>query len=191
MTAAPGRPKQGRTAARQGEGIPVSGAIGDRAAALVSGGAGLAFSALYILAARRIEDSLLADSVGAAGVPVAIGGLMAVASVALIFKGLMASGRQVPTEPAPPEPGASRLRLHGLAAGLLLILAVYLLVLPWLGYIVSVGLMAAAAAWFAGGRQVPVLLGFAVLTGPLLWLVFDLALRIRMPAGIWRSLFSG
>lgn len=165
--------------------------IGDRAAALVAGSGGLAFAAFYILAARRIEDSLLADPVGASGVPVAVGGLMALASVALICKGLMASGPPAPTESGLAEPGASRLRLHGLAAGLLLILAVYLLVLPWLGYVVSVGLMAAAVAWFAGGRQVPVLLGFTVLTGPLLWLVFDLALRVRMPTGIWRSLFSG
>lgn len=169
----------------------MSGGIGDRAAALITGGAGLGFSALYILSARRIEDSLLADPVGAAGVPVAVGGLMALASAVLVFKGLMGSRRSVPTEPAQAEPGTSRLRPHGLAAGLLVILAIYLIALPWLGYVVSIGLMAAAVAWFAGGRQVPVLLGFAVVTGPLLWLVFDLALRVRMPPGIWRSLFSG
>ena len=69
--------------------------IGDRAAALVTGCGGLVFSVVYILSARSIEDSLLADPVGASGVPVAIGGLMALASAALIVKGLVPAGRTV------------------------------------------------------------------------------------------------
>ena len=67
----------------------------------------------------------------------------------------------------------------------------YLIALPWLGYVVAVGLLAAAIAWFAGGRQASVLIGFAVVTGPVLWLLFDFALRVRMPAGIWPTLFAG
>lgn len=163
--------------------------IGDRTAALVTGGCGLLFSVVYIQAARQIEDSLLADPVGASGVPVAIGGLMALASVALILKGLLSARNSVPPDTDGAE--APSLRPHALAAGLLVILALYLMALPWLGYVVAVGLMAAAVAWFAGGRQAPVLVGFAVLTGPLLWLVFDLALRVRMPAGVWRTFFPG
>ena len=170
----------------------MSAGIGDRTASLVAGGGGLLFSVGYILAAGRIEDSLLADAVGASGVPVAVGGLMALASVVLILKGLMPASHPVSPETdsvGKLEPAGHGLLPHGLAAGLLVILAVYLLALPWLGYVVSVGLMAAAVAWFAGGRQRQVLIGFAVLTGPLLWLIFDLALRVRMPSGIWHTLF--
>ena len=166
----------------------MSEGLGDRAAALITGAAGLAFSVVYVVAARRIEDSLLADPVGASGVPVAVGGLMGLASLALIVKGVLTPVRRSePTSPAQPR----MLRPHVLAVGLLVILAVYLLALPWLGYVVSIGLMAAAVAWFGGGRQARVLVGFAVLTGPLLWLLFDLALRVRMPTGIWRTLLAG
>jgi hypothetical protein len=75
--------------------------------------------------------------------------------------------------------------------GLLLILAAYLVLLPWLGYVLAIGLLSAAVAWFAGGRESKVLLGFALFTGPLLWFLFDFALKVKMPAGIWSSLFAG
>jgi hypothetical protein len=170
----------------------MSGTISDRAANLVTGGVGLAFSLAYINFARGIEDSLLADAVGASGVPVSVGALMAIASAALLVKGFMPMARPVPQqEEAAEGSNASASRPHWLAAGLLLILAVYLLALPWLGYVVSIGLMAAAVGWFAGGRDAKVLLGFTVFTGPILWFLFDFALKVRMPAGIWPALFSG
>lgn len=170
----------------------MSEGISDRAANLVTGGVGLAFSLVYINFARGIEDSLLADAVGASGVPVSVGALMAIASAALLVKGFMPVARRATgKEEEADDGGASASRPHLLAAGLLLILAVYLLALPWLGYVVSIGLMAAAIGWFAGGREVKVLLGFTVFTGPILWFLFDFALKVRMPAGIWPALFSG
>lgn len=169
----------------------MSAAISDRAANLVTGGVGLAFSLVYINFARGIEDSLLADAVGASGVPVSVGALMGLASAALLVKGFMPVARPVSQDEEADASGASASRPHWLAAGLLLILAVYLLTLPWLGYVVSIGLMAAAVGWFAGGRDAKVLLGFTVFTGPVLWLLFDFALKVRMPAGIWPTLFSG
>ena len=170
----------------------MSGGVSDRAANLITGGVGLAFSLIYINFARGIEDSLLADAVGASGVPVSVGALMAIASVALLVKGFLPVARRVPgKEEEADDGGVPASRPHWLAAGLLLILAVYLLVLPWLGYVVSIGVMAAAVGWFAGGREVKVLLGFTVFTGPILWFLFDFALKVRMPAGIWPALFSG
>lgn len=170
----------------------MSAGISDRAANLITGGVGLAFSLVYINFARGIEDSLLADAVGASGVPVSVGALMALASVALLVKGFLPVAR--PVSKKDEEADGSDVpasRPHWLAAGLLLILAVYLLALPWLGYVLSIGLMAAAVGWFAGGRDTKVLLGFAVFTGPILWFLFDFALKVRMPAGIWPTLFSG
>jgi len=170
----------------------MSAAISDRAANLVTGGVGLAFSLVYINFARGIEDSLLADAVGASGVPVSVGALMGLASTALLVKGFMPVARPQSQEQETAEgSSASASRPHWLAAGLLLILAVYLIALPWLGYVLSIGFMAAAVGWFAGGRDTKVLLGFTVLTGPILWFLFDFALRVRMPAGIWPTLFSG
>jgi hypothetical protein len=170
----------------------MSGGVSDRAANLITGGVGLAFSLVYINFARGIEDSLLADAVGASGVPVSVGALMALASAALLVKGFLPVARSKSSKEEEADGSdASVMRPHWLAAGLLLILAVYLLALPWLGYVVSIGLMAAAVGWFAGGRDVKVLLGFTVFTGPILWFLFDFALKVRMPAGIWPTLFSG
>lgn len=173
----------------------MSDGLSDRTTSIATGAIGLAASITYIVAARSIEDSLLADAVGASGVPVAVGILMAVTSSALLVKGVIPkASTKVEAEQGAPQsqdPEISPMRAHALALGLIAILAVYLVVLPWLGYIASVGLLAAVVAWFAGGRERTTLIGFAVLTGPVLWFFFDYALKIHMPTGFWPALFSG
>lgn len=173
----------------------MSDGLSDREASCISGAIGLVASVAYVMAARGIEDSLLADAVGASGVPVAVGVLMAVASVALLVKGLVPATRahaaSAKSKDASKQSVASPMRPHWLAAGLMVILLIYLAILPRLGYIVSIGLLSAAVAWFSGGRERKVLLGFVLLTGPLLWVLFDLALKVRMPAGFWPTLFAG
>ena len=130
----------------------MSEGLSDRATSCITGAIGLLASVTYIMAARRIEDSLLADAVGASGVPVAVGVLMALASLALLVKALLSpAAATAKSQAASPESAAFWLRPHGLAAGLLLVLVVYLLVLPWLGYIVSIGLLSAAVACFLAG----------------------------------------
>ena len=170
----------------------MSDRLGDRTTAVITGASGLVISVAYILKARAIEDSLLADPVGAAGVPVAVGALLAVASIGLLVKAAIARPKALPSVATTPEDKSGSVqteaRPHLLAFGLLLLLSAYLLALPWLGYVVSIGLLASSIAWLSGGRRPKVLLGFAICTGPLLWLLFDFALRIRLPAGFWRSL---
>lgn len=172
-----------------------SDGLSDRTTALVTGAIGLVGSVTYVIAARGIEDSLLADAVGASGVPVGVGGLMALCSVALLVKGWRIPGKAASSGAAgtraAPYSESPSMHPHVLAAGLLAILLVYLVVLPWLGYIVSIGFLSAAAGWFAGGRDRRALLGFLVLTGPLLWFLFDVALKVRMPTGFWPKLFAG
>ena len=166
--------------------------VSDRHSNLITGAAGLIFSLAYIRFASGIEDSLLADAVGASGVPVSIGLLMAMSSALLLVKALMQ--KPSPTLHADTDEASdpdSPQNPHRLALGLLLILATYLVLLPWLGYVLAVGLLSAAVAWFAGGREAKVLLGFVLVTGPLLWFLFDFALKVKMPTGIWPTLFAG
>lgn len=176
----------------------MSDGLRDSTTSIITGAIGAAASLAYIAAARNIEDSLLADAVGASGVPVAVGALMAATSFVLLIKGLLSATKERGDDGGLPQASEdaaatpdSPWRPHLLAFGLIGILAVYLVVLPWLGYIVSVGVLAAAVAWFSGGRDRKTLLGFAVFTGPLLWFFFDFALKIRMPSGFWPVLFSG
>jgi hypothetical protein len=73
-------------------------------------------------------------------------------------------------------------------AGILLIGIAYIVVLPYLGYVVSIAVLIAVTTYLQGGtlsgRTVLVALSGAVL----FWTVFIWLLRIQYPAGLWPSL---
>jgi hypothetical protein len=141
-------------------------------------------AASYIVNAQSIEDSLLADAVGAAGVPTGVGVVLLIASLFLFVKSFKSKASMLnETEEEPSEGGSQH--PHAMALGLLLILAAYVFLLPILGYVLSVGLLVGAAAWFAGARRYTSLVLCAVLAGPVLWFVFDWTLEIRLPVGLW------
>lgn len=150
----------------------------------ISGGLGMLVAASYIVNAQSIEDSLLADAVGAAGVPTGVGVVLLIASLFLFVKSFKSKASMLnETEEEPSEGGSQH--PHAMALGLLLILAAYVFLLPILGYVLSVGLLVGAAAWFAGARRYTSLVLCAVLAGPVLWFVFDWTLEIRLPVGLW------
>ena len=150
----------------------------------ISGGLGVLLAASYIATAQSIEDSLLADAVGASGVPTGVGVVLLIASLFLFAKSFKTkAGMLTETEGETAEGGSEH--PHAMALGLLLILAAYVFLLPILGYVLSVGLLVGAAAWFAGARRYTSLVLCAVLAGPVLWFVFDWTLEIRLPVGLW------
>ena len=138
------------------------------------------FALAYIAAARSIEDNLLADAVGAGGVPQAAGVALLLASLALLIKSWFArKSRDAAPAGAVTEPWR-RLRISALLVSVLL---AYALVLPLLGYIVSVSLLVLAVALLAGARRrLPLALCTAT-SGIAMWAIFDLALKVRMPVG--------
>jgi len=157
--------------------------MNERMADRISGLLGLLLSIAYVMHARTIEDSMLADAVGAAGVPIGVGVMLALASLALFLKTWRTTGA-ADAASNDEEAGASE-HPHAMAAGLLAILAVYVALLPVLGYVVSIGLLIGAVAWFAGARKPVSVVACMVVAGPLLWLMFDWALEIRLPVGLW------
>lgn len=145
------------------------------------------FAASYISAARGIEDSLLSDAVGAGGVPQGVGIAMLVMAVALFAKSLggpaaaPAADAVAADEAGQPWP-AILLRTAGLVA----ILVAYGLALPRLGYPLTLSLLVLASGWLAGAALRWPLLLCGVVAGPLLWAMFDWALKVRMPVGsLW------
>ncbi len=163
----------------------------------IAGMLGVVVSVIYVMQARTIEDSLLADAVGASGVPVAVGTLMFLASVGLLIKtfikrktiaAVSEASAAEPDGAAPPDPRAARAesgsRGHWLAAGLLLILVCYTLFLPFGGYLLSVVLLLAASAWFGGARGAVTLGLTAAVGGLVLWFLFSFALKVGMPPGV-------
>jgi putative tricarboxylic transport membrane protein len=158
----------------------------------ITGALGVLLSVSYVLYARGIEDSLLADGVGANGVPTGVGVVLLLASLALFCKSWAASsGAAEPDatqENAAEEAGAKH--PHRMALGLLAILAAYVALLPMLGYIASIGLLVGSVAWLAGARKRVSVLACMLIAGPALWLLFDWALEIRMPIGLWPKLLG-
>ncbi len=142
----------------------------------------IALAALYLQLASRIPDSLLSDSVGAAGLPRAVGW-------ALALVGALLSARAVwQRPPAAPAPDGAGWRPHLRAAGLLAILAGYVVLAPWLGYAASTGLLLAAGAAYAGAPRSRNLVLVPAVAALVFWLLFVQAFGIPMPGGL---LFGG
>jgi putative tricarboxylic transport membrane protein len=116
-------------------------------------------------------------------VPTGVGVVLLIASLFLFVKSFKSKASMLNEAEEPIEGGSQH--PHAMALGLLLILAAYVFLLPILGYVLSVGLLVGAAAWFAGARRYTSLVLCAVLAGPVLWFVFDWTLEIRLPVGLW------
>jgi putative tricarboxylic transport membrane protein len=149
----------------------------------ITGALGVLLSVSYVLHARGIEDSLLADGVGANGVPTGVGVVLLLASLALFCKS-WAGSHSVTEQDDAAEEGAAK-HPHRMALGLLGILAAYVALLPYLGYVVCIGLLVGSVAWLAGARKRLSVLACMLIAGPALWMLFDWALEIRMPVGLW------
>ncbi|NOT26087.1 MAG: tripartite tricarboxylate transporter TctB family protein [Acidobacteria bacterium] len=159
---------------------------------LALGGATLAIAIAYYLLSAQIPESQLADAVGPQGLPRVYAYILGALSLALIGSAIRGSGlgARDSKEPSNPEsrvpsPGLKILRPLGVVA----IGVIYIVVVPWLGYIVSLAGLIAATTYYQGGgfsRRVVIV----ALSGALLfWGLFVAILGIQHPAGIWPSLF--
>jgi len=153
-----------------------------------SGLALLALAGAYYWATGSISNSTLEDEVGAVGLPHALALVLALLGLVLTVRGVVAAraaagGRDGDGE----ERDASLLRAFGfLAFG-----AAYVLLLPYLGYFVSVALLIGSVALYEGAPRrwtLPV----AAIGGALLyWAVFVKLLGVNQPAGtLFEGLFS-
>jgi len=140
------------------------------------------FAVSYTLAARSIEDSLLADAVGASGVPQGVGIAMAAAGL-----GVFASSwtRVTATGDGAAEdlPGAGAIARTVALIGLLV---AYAAMLPWIGYVPAIFVLLLASGLLAGAPAGLALFASAGVGAPTLWLIFDRLLQVRMPLGrLW------
>ena len=142
----------------------------------------IVLAAGYLRLADGIPESLLSDSVGAAGLPRAVGWALGLVGVLLCARSL----RRAPAGASAPAAAGWRPQLRAL--GLLAILFGYVLVAPWVGYAVATGLLLAAGAAYAGARGARSLVLVPVIAAFVFWLLFVHAFGIPMPAGV---LFGG
>jgi len=158
----------------------------------------LALAIGYYLLTAQIPESQLADTVGPQGLPRIYAYVLGGLALILIVNSVRDSGFGIrdssvePPTPAPPspEPRVPSLQSKVLRAlGVIAIGAVYIVVVPWLGYLVSIAALIAATTYYQGGglnRRVAIV----SISGALLfWLLFVALLGIQHPAGFWPSLF--
>jgi hypothetical protein len=152
------------------------------------------FAVGYYMMADAIPTSLLADGVGPGGLPKAYAVVLGILSLVLIARSLMrrAAARsnghirgESDDDNRVHVPREQLIRV----AGMLAIGAIYVVLVQWLGYILTLAVLIAATAYYQGAtltRQ----LGVVALGGALFfWLLFDVLLRIPQPAGFWPDLF--
>jgi putative tricarboxylic transport membrane protein len=149
------------------------------------GSATFALSVGYYWMASTIPPSQLADAIGPQGLPKAYAILLAVFSLILIGRSLARrpGGR---TKTAAGE-RAQRSPLWRVA-GMLAIGIVYILVVPWLGYVLSIAGLLFATTYYQGGsvnRQVAMV---AVSGAIFFWFLFVVLMGIPQPPGWWPSL---
>lgn len=141
---------------------------------LVCAALGLALAGAYYAAADALPTSLLADGVGAAGIPKLLAVALALLSLVLGARSLLASQGAAAVD-------GSHLRALGIAG----LGFVYVAAAPYLGYPFALALLVAAATLYYGERPRPAVVAYAFGCAMLLWLVFAKLLGIAMPAGAW------
>jgi len=153
---------------------------------LVFGSMTLALAAVYYALTVTIPQSQLADPIGPQGLPKTYAFVLAALSILVILRSIKRPANLEPgtTNPESRIPNPGRIPR---VIGMLLIGVAYILVLPWLGYLLSVAALIAATTYFQGGslggRSILVAISGAVC----FWVLFIWLLRIQYPAGLWPS----
>ncbi|WGD30585.1 tripartite tricarboxylate transporter TctB family protein [Ancylobacter sp. WKF20] len=143
----------------------------------------LALAGAYYVATGSIANSTLEDEVGAIGLPHALAVVLALIGIAIFLRGLRAG--RAPADPHDEEDADVRLPR---ALGFLAFGAVYVLILPFAGYLVSVALLIGAVALYEGAPRRWTVPAAAIGGAILYWAVFVKLLGVNQPAG---TLFAG
>ncbi|HYN64289.1 MAG TPA: tripartite tricarboxylate transporter TctB family protein [Candidatus Limnocylindrales bacterium] len=161
---------------------------------LAFGSATLVLSVAYYWTAVAIPEGQLADAVGPRGLPTTYALLLAALSLIVMVRSLARRRDPRPQEPAGPSPAApssaapshaAQRRVLWRVAGMLGMGIVYILVVPWLGYLFSIAALILATTYYQGGALNPRVAGVALCGGIFFWLLFVVMMGIPQPPGWW------
>lgn len=157
----------------------------------------LAFAVLYWIGADGIRISPLDGPVTAAGLPKSLAYALGLLAVLLIVRSLVIkrlgrapSAKVAAAGTAGEESELGNLRQHLRAAGMLVLGISYLLVVPYLGYTISIMGLMLAVALYAGARFGVKTAMIAGVGGVLFYLFFVQLLNIPLPPGLWPDLIG-
>ncbi len=138
----------------------------------------VAVAGAYGAEATRIQQSLLADAVGADGVPRLLAWGMGLTGLALAGRSVLRPAGAGKDDDLPP--GAYRR-----AGTLLAILLGYLALVSHVGYPLAVAGLIAAVAWYAGAKPGLAMAAAAAGGAAAFWFMFTFLLGIPMPPGLF------
>ncbi len=138
--------------------------------------AGLALAAAVYLIADDLPRSLLADPTGADGLPK----LLAYVLGGLSFLLIVGTLRRAPAVAAAEKEGIDK---HLRSAGMLALGILYLVLLPWFGYVLTIFLFILAVAVYAGTRLDWKPVAVSAIGAGALWFSFVKLFSIPMPTG--------
>lgn len=144
----------------------------------------LLVAVVYWLEADKIRISPLDGPVGASGLPKTLAYALGILAVILIVRsviGGLADRKQ--TAPTDVEEKPQVLGPHLRAIGLLAIGVGYLLLVPWLGYTITIAGLLLVVSLYIGAAFTPRTLLIAVAGGVFYYLLFVQFLGIPLPAG--------
>lgn len=136
----------------------------------------LVLAGVYYRYTYDIEVGLASDLLGPTFFPRALAVLLAIASAALIARTFLPRARAA----APGEEGDAPLRL----LWTLLLSAAYLLLLPRIGFVLLTPVFLGAFAVMLGYRRWRAVVGTALGTTIVLYVLFATLLRVRLPRGL-------
>ena len=148
---------------------------------LVFGAVCLALAVGYYVMAAAIPESALSDTVGAQGLPKTYAIVLAVLSSILIVRSIAGT--------KPDKAGGTHRPPLLRVAGMLVIGILYLVAVPWLGYILALTGLITATTYYQGGGLNGRVAAVALSGALLFWVLFVALLGIPHPPGIWPSLF--
>jgi putative tricarboxylic transport membrane protein len=154
---------------------------------LAFGTAALAVSIGYYWMAALIPESQLADAIGPRGLPTTYAILLGALALILIVRSLRVTSSPKPatTTGFKVDTDTSRARK---AVGALVIGVLYIVVVPWLGYVLSLAGLIFATTRHLGGAADRRAAIVAVSGAVFCWVLFVLLMRTAQPPGLWPSL---
>lgn len=155
---------------------------------LLSGAALLGIAGVYYLWTSGIADSTLSDEVGATGLPHALAFVLALLGVILVVRTLLVARAAAQNTAATAQDDEDEQASLPRGIGFLLIGAGYVVLLPFVGYILATALMIAAVALYEGAPRTWVIPAAAIGGGILYWAIFVKLLDVHQPMG---SIFQG
>jgi putative tricarboxylic transport membrane protein len=146
----------------------------------------IALSGAWLYVASGIQESMLSDATGAGGIPRVLGYVMAALGLLLCLRSVSfaarqpsaASGQEAPLHDSAPTSWKTNPHLQALV--LLGILAGYVILAPYLGYMVATAVLLGVSAAYGGAPVNRNLLLISAGGGVVLWLSFAWALGISM-----------